>query len=248
MVLRTVLVEDEAASCDRLKRLLAEHDNEISIVAEADNGPAAVEIIREYAPDLVLLDVSLPGLDGFEVLAALTTKPAIVFTTAHDEYAVRAFRASATDYLLKPIDPEHLAAAIAKVVAQRSSKAPQSFDELLNALRGGTRERELKRVACRVGDSTVFVPLEDVQYFRADHGYTMVKSGSQELLIDTPLADLEGRLNSTDFLRIHRNTLVNMNQVSSLRRLPDGRMKIVLRDGSELSSSRRYADNLRNWS
>ncbi|HVJ17958.1 MAG TPA: LytTR family DNA-binding domain-containing protein [Polyangiaceae bacterium] len=247
MVLRTVLVEDEQASRDLMKRLLTKHKDTVVVVAEADNGPAAVETIREHEPDLVLLDVSLPGLDGFEVLAALTTKPAIVFTTGYDAYAVRAFRASATDYLLKPVDAEQLAAAIAKVLAQHSARAPHNFTELLSALRTG-RERELKRVACRVGDSTVFVALEDVQYFRADHGYTMVKSGTQELLIDTPLADLESRLNPTDFLRVHRNTLVNMNQVSSLRRLPDGRMKIVLKDGSELSSSRRFADSLRNWS
>ncbi len=247
MALRTVLVEDEPASRDRLRRLLAQHAPEVAIVAEADNGPAAVEIIREYEPDLVLLDVSLPGLDGFEVLGALSTRPAVIFTTAHDEHAVRAFRASAVDYLLKPIDAEQLASALAKVTTRESKKPPQGWTELLNALRTN-RDRELKRVACRVGDSTVFVPLEEVQYFRADQGYTLVKSGAKELLIDTPLADLETRLNSTDFLRVHRNTLVNMNQVSSLRRLPDGRMKIVLKDGSELSSSRRYADNLRNWS
>lgn len=247
MPLRTIVVEDEPVSRDRMKRLLAEHKDQVVVVAEADSGPTAVELIREYEPDLVLLDVSLPGLDGFEVLAALTSRPAIVFTTGHDEHAVRAFRASATDYLLKPIVPSELAAAIDKASKQRSPSSQSDFKELLSALRVG-QERAIKRVACRLGDSTVFMQVEDVQYFRADHGYTMVKSGTQELLIDTPLADLEARLDRADFLRVHRNTLVNMNHVTSLKRLPDGRMKVVMKDGSELSSSRRYADNLRNWS
>jgi two-component system, LytTR family, response regulator len=247
MVLRAIVVEDEQASRDRLRRLLEPHVDTVIVVAEADNGVAAVEMIREHEPDLVLLDVSLPGLDGFEVLKALSDPPAVVFTTAYDEYAVRAFRANAVDYLLKPIEPEQLASAVAKVAALKPVRAPSGWQEVLAALRS-TRERELKRIACRIGDSTVFVRVDEVEYFRADQGYTVVKSGSKELLIDTPLVELEERLDPADFVRVHRNTLVNMNYVASLRRLLDGRVKIVLKDGSEIASSRRYAENLRNWS
>ena len=246
-MLRTVLVEDEPASRDRLRRLLDRHGGELKLVAEAEDGASAVEVIREYEPDLVLLDISLPGMDGFEVLGAVSCRPAVVFTTAHDEYAARAFRANAVDYLLKPVDPEQLAAAIGKVLSLRSSALPKDWAAVVAALRN-VRERELKRIPCRVGDSTVFVQVEEIQYFRADQGYTVIKCGAKELLIDTPLSELEGRLDANDFVRVHRNTLVNMNHVSCLRRQLDGRIKIILKDGDELSSSRRYADNLRNWS
>jgi two-component system, LytTR family, response regulator len=247
MALRTILVEDEPASLVRLRRLLEPHQADVLIVAEATTGSAAVETIGEFEPDLVFLDVSLPGFDGFEVLSALSAPPTVIFTTAHDEHAVRAFRANAADYLLKPIDPEQLATAVEKVAALKRQSPPQDWNDLLSALRAN-RDRGLKRIACRLGDSTIFVKVEEIQYFRADQGYTMVKCGSKELLIDTPLIELEGRLDPGDFVRIHRNTLVNMNHVNSLRRLLDGRMKIVLKDGNELASSRRYADNLRGFS
>jgi two-component system LytT family response regulator len=107
-------------------------------------------------------------------------------------------------------------------------------------------DRGTRRIACRVGNSTSFVTTEEVQYFRADQGYTLVKAVGRELLVDTPLVELETRLDPADFVRIHRNTLVNLNHVASLKRLDGGGMTITLKDGTELSSSRRYAENLRN--
>jgi two-component system, LytTR family, response regulator len=244
MALRTVVVEDEVGSRDRLRRLLARHTAEVVVVAEAETGPLAVQTINEQEPDLVLLDVSLPGFGGFDVLAQLAVEPAVIFTTAHDEYAVRAFRANAADYLLKPIDPDHLAAAIAKVARLRAPPRQAGWADVMAAIRDA-RSQELRRIACRVGDATIFVGLDEIQYFRADTGYTLVKTNDQEYLVDTPLTDLEGRLDARDFVRIHRNALVNLNFVGALRRSGDGRLRVVLKDGSELLSSRRYAENLR---
>lgn len=245
MPLRIVLVEDEPASRDRLRRLLRRHEAEVSVVAEADNGPAAIDIIQQHEPDLVLLDVSLPGLDGFEVLRALNDPPNVIFTTAFDAHAVQAFRANALDYLLKPIEEEQLATALGR--ALRAHSAAHGAARL--AAPGSELARPakpLRRVACRIGDSTWFVDIDDVQYFRSDHGYTMVKTECKELLIETPLVELEGRLDTSEFVRIHRSTLVNMKHVTSLKRILDGRIHVVLRTGEELPSSRRYADNLRN--
>jgi two-component system LytT family response regulator len=243
-VLTTVLVEDEASSRDRLRRLLEVHGERVTVVGEAEDGPAAVQLINAKEPDLVLLDVSLPGFGGFEVIAQLTTDPTVIFTTAHDEYAVRAFRANAVDYLLKPIVPEELATAIEKAISARSPRKNSEWQEILAALRSG-RGRELRRVGCRVGDTTVFVSVDEILYFRADTGYTLVKTADAEHLVDTPLAELDSRLDQRDFVRIHRNTLVNLNYVASVRRSGDGRLRVVLKDGSELLSSRRYAENLR---
>jgi two-component system LytT family response regulator len=242
-MLRALIVEDEPSSRDRLRRLLASHATDIVIVAEADNGPEAVRLIDAHEPSVVFLDVSLPGLDGFEVLASVKRTPAVIFTTAHDEFAVRAFRTNAIDYLLKPIEPDQLAAAVGKVV--RASLPGSNWSEVLNALKT-MGDRRTRRIACRIGDSTIFVATDEVQYFQADQGYTVVKTASKELLVDTPLMELESRLDPNDFVRIHRSTLVNMNHVTSLKRSLAGRVKVVLKDGTELSSSRRYADNLRS--
>lgn len=243
-MLRALIVEDEPSSRDRLRRLLAVHADEVVVVAEADNGPEAVRLIDAHEPSVVFLDVSLPGLDGFEVLRAVKRPPAVIFTTAHDEFAVRAFRANAVDYLLKPIEPDQLATALGKV-ARTPAVTGEPWSEVLSALKN-IGDRRPRRIACRVGDSTIFVATDDVQYFMADQGYTVVKTASKELLVDTPLMELENRLDPSDFVRIHRSTLVNLNHVTSLKRSPAGRVKVVLKDGTELSSSRRYADNLRS--
>jgi two-component system LytT family response regulator len=246
MVLRSVIVEDESSSRDRLRRLLRNHEDVAVVVGEADSGPEAVRVIHQHEPDLVFLDVSLPGFDGFEVLTATEPAPSVIFTTAHDEHAVRAFRASAIDYLLKPIVPEELASALAKAVSIHSTRRSNQWDEVISAIRAA-RQQGLRRIACRVGDSTIFVTMDEVLYFRAELGYTTVKTATRELLIDTPLVELENRLDPSDFVRIHRNTLVNMSHVASLKRGLDGRLRVVLKNGCELESSRRYADNVRRW-
>jgi len=242
-LLRAVVVEDEPSSRDRLCRLLVPHSNTVLVVAHADSGPEAVRVINEQEPDLIFLDVSLPDLDGFGVLRSIRPVASVIFTTAHDEFAARAFRERAVDYLLKPIDKAQLAEAIEKLV--RPSPRPGQWTELLAAMRA-LSDRRTRRIACRVGNSTSFVTTEEVQYFRADQGYTLVKTVGRELLVDTPLVELETRLDPADFVRIHRNTLVNLNHVASLKRLDGGGMTITLKDGTELSSSRRYAENLRN--
>ncbi len=247
MALRTIIVEDEAASRERLRRLLEAHAGTLQVIAEADNGPEAVRLIAAEEPDLVFLDVSLPGFDGFEVLKAGNHGAAVIFTTAFDKYAVQAIRASAVDYLLKPIEPQELAAAVARVSqAQQRGPAPP-LDQMLSVLRS-SRQIGPRRLACRVGDSTFFVTLDEVLLFRAEQGYTTVRTSSREYLIDTPLVELENRLDPEDFVRIHRNSIVNMQHVASLKRLTDGRIKVILDEGSEIESSRRYSDNLRRWS
>ena len=245
-MLRAVVVEDEKASRDRLRRLLDAHRGVLELVAEAASGPEAVNVVTEQKPDVVFLDISLPGFDGFGVLRSLTSNPAIVFTTAYDDFAVKAFRENAVDYLLKPIEPSELAAAISRLQSRCLSDSTMTANKLSLAP-GSDKQHPLARIACRTGDFTIFVQPADVHYFRAEQGYTTVKTSQKELLIEMSLTELEARLDSGDFVRIHRNTLVNMNHVASLKRSYDGRVKLQLSDGSELSSSRRFAENLRRW-
>lgn len=228
---RAIIVEDEAASRDRLRRLLEQHAHEVEIVGEADSGPAAVACINERRPELVFLDVSLPGFDGFDVLQRITPAVKVVFTTAYSEYAVRAFRERALHYLVKPIDPEQLAEALARVTASKTNEGDAQPRSSLN------------RILCRDRDTTYVIRPSDVLFLKADQGYTLVRTQTKEYLTADALASLEEALGD-DFVRIHRNAVVNVTHVASLRH-NGGEVTIVLQNGLELPVSRRHVPGLR---
>jgi two-component system LytT family response regulator len=243
---RSVIVENEEHSRARLRRLLSDFDQEIEVVGEAADGPSAVEVIRSSQPDLLFLDIDLPGFNGFQILERLDYQPAVVFTTAFNEHALKAFDAFAIDYLLKPIETEAVARSLAKLRAMGFNHG--QFSRALEQLLESSGTRYLNRISCRVGDRTLLVKIGEVLYFQADNKYTSVHVASGEYLIDTPLVELEQRLNPRDFVRIHRSTLVSVAWIAEIRRSFDGRMRVVLRDSkdTELVASRSYADNLRN--
>jgi len=214
-------------------------------VGEAADGLTAVEVVRATHPDLLFLDIDLPGINGFRVLEELDVQPAVIFTTAFNEHALRAFDNFAVDYLLKPIEMEALERALSKLRALGFNHAQLS--RALEQLIETTRTEYLTRISCRVGDRTVLMKVGEVLYFQSDNKYTSVHVASGEYLIDTPLVELEQKLNPRDFVRIHRATLVNVAWIAEIRRGYDGRQRVVLRDSksSELIASRSYADNLR---
>lgn len=229
---RAIIVEDEAASRDRLRRLLEQHHgDEVEIVDEADSGPAAVAVINERRPDLVFLDVSLPGFDGFDVLRRITLAVKVVFTTAYSEYAVQAFRERALHYLVKPIDPEQLSEALDRVRASSKKAA------------GEPARSSLNRILCRDRDTTYVIRPSDVLFLKADQGYTLVRTHNKEYLTADALAFLEEALGD-DFVRIHRNAVVNVTHVASLKHT-GGEVTIVLQNGLELPVSRRHVPGLR---
>jgi two-component system, LytTR family, response regulator AlgR len=224
-ILRVLIVEDEPGSRDRLRRLLAKHP-QIEIVGEADDGPSALKVITETRPDLVFLDVSLPGFDGFALLDEIDGAIKVVFTTASADHAVRAFDAGAVHYLLKPIDPEQLQKAINRAAEPQAAAPPP-----------------LKRMLCRDRDTTHVLPTDDILFMKADQGYTLVRTDAKEYLTSDSLGSIELLVEHT-FVRIHRNALVNIRQVKSLRHA-DGDVVAVLRNGIELAVSRRHATLLR---
>jgi DNA-binding LytR/AlgR family response regulator len=231
-MLRALIIEDEPSSRDRLRRLLKRHADEVEIVAEADSGPLALEQVKTARPDLIFLDVSLPGFDGFDVLAKIDPSLKVIFTTASHEHAVRAFGAGAVHYLLKPIDPAQLQEALARI--QRSEPRTSA-----DPTRSG-----LSRILCRDRDTTHVVRVEEVLFLKADQGYTLVRTSAGEYLTADALAWLEQQIGPY-FVRIHRNAVVNIDQVCSLKHL-DGEMIVVLSNGMELPVSRRHAQALRD--
>ena len=242
-----VIIEDEAPSRNRLKRLLNNYTDTVTVIGEADNGDDAVKLITEKQPRLLFLDIQLPGIDGLTVLKKIHYEPAVIFTSAYHKYALEAFQAIAIDYLLKPIEQEKLEKAIKKlkVVGFKQEKVTEKIDYVLQAKKNGPQNR----IPLRVGERIDLVSPDDILYFQADNKYTKVKSSRKEYVIDTPLVELEQKLNPDKFIRIHRSTIVNIDWIVELHKWFGGRLKVCLRDEpqTELIASRSYAGKLIDW-
>ncbi len=246
----TVVVDDEAPARRRLRRLLDAHP-EVVVVAEADCGAEAVRLIGEHRPDLVLLDIQLPNYDAFEVLHRSTLTPLVIFTTAYDKYALRAFEAASVDYLLKPVEAETLARALAKLkrltqTGERDEVAQQLRD-LLKSWKGAATPQYAHRMAVQVGERALLIDLRDVTYFAAKDKYVFLHvAAGKEYIVDHTVADLERRLNPQKFVRVHRSVIVNIDHVKEIQKWFGGKRRLVLddADASEIVVSKTMAPNL----
>jgi two-component system LytT family response regulator len=242
--LRAVLVENEEHSLSRLRRLLQGFPHDVEVVGEASDGPSAVDTIRARAPDIVFLDIDLPGFNGFQVLSRLDRQPIVIFTTAYNEHALHAFKTHAIDYLLKPLEAEAIGGALAKLRAMGFDQGhlARAMEQLLRP------PAYLSRLQCKESERTVVLKIGEILYLQSDNKYTSVHASNRECLIDTPLIELERKLDPAEFIRIHRSTLVNVSWIAEIQRHPyEGKTTVVLRDAkrTELTVSRMYADNLR---
>ena len=236
--LKVLIVDDEAPARERLRSLLAEIAD-VEVVGEAANGADALSLTEDVAPDVVLLDVRMPGMDGLQAarhLNVLEEPPAVIFTTAFDEYAVEAFAAHAVGYLLKPVRKEQLAASLTR--AGRLTRAQ------LQRLAAVTEARRT-HIAARRREGVKLIPIEEVQYFLADQKYTTVGHVNGEDLIEDSLRLLESEF-GTAFVRIHRNTLVSVKHLERIERNPEGQYFVRLRGcAAPLQVSRRMAGELK---
>jgi two-component system LytT family response regulator len=245
---RAVIVDDEPLARKRLRTLLSPHAAAVTIAGEASNGEEACAVIEALRPDLVFLDIQMPGLSGFEVLAQLRVqpRPRIIFVTAHDEFAVKAFEEQALDYLLKPVEADRLARAL-----QRLSGAPQvdardaQIDRLLASM--APTKPVLRRIPVKRGARIALVDVLTAVFFRAEDKYTVLYTSDAEHVIDRTIDELEQALDPELFLRIHRSAIVNVNFVRELMTVEGGRFLVELTDtrGSRLIASRTGAKTLR---
>lgn len=238
--LRVLIVDDEAPARARLKHMVTDIGG-WSVVAEAGNGQEALECISEHSPDVVLLDIRMPGMDGVEVathLCTLPTPPAVVFTTAYDEYAVRAFDANAVGYILKPVRRARLLAALeraARVNRWQLADLANTAPELCART----------SIAVQTGSSVRLVDVRDVISFHADQKYVRMVHASGEDLIDEPLKSLEQEF-IADFVRVHRNSLVRADAIDELFRDEAGLHRVRLRGAADtLSVSRRHVSDVK---
>jgi two-component system, LytTR family, response regulator len=251
-MIRTLLVDDEELARATLKRALlaAPEFAGFEIVGEAANGVEALEAVEEYRPDLIFLDIEMPGFGGFEVIQQLSNVPAIVFVTAYDEYAVRAFEANALDYLLKPVQPERLQRALGRIrqrftasAAERSREQDERMAEVI-AL-AANRSGPLKRIAARRGKRIAIVPLREIVRIEIEDKLVFACTAKERLLIEKSIGELEELLQPSGFLRISRGELVNLEMVRELAPYFSGTWRVKLANGEERDVSRERAKQLK---
>lgn len=235
-LLRVVIVDDEPLARAVIREYLRTHPG-VEVVAECGNGFEAVKAVAELAPDLVFLDVQMPKLSGFEVVELLGREIPVVFTTAYDQYALRAFEVHAVDYLLKPFNEERFAEALSRVRARLQTRddAPD-----MGALVADARHRQgpLERVLIRDGSQVHVLPVDTIDYVEAQDDYVCFKSGGKEYLKDQTMAALEGALDPARFVRIHRSYLLNIERIARVELYAKDSRVAILRDGARLPVSR----------
>jgi two-component system LytT family response regulator len=245
--IRTLIVDDEPIAREGLRVQLAK-DSRVEIVAECGNGLEAVTAIQGLLPDLVFLDVQMPGMDGFEVVEAIGAEamPAVVFVTAHDKYALQAFDVSAVDYLLKPFDAERFQKAFQRARDQIQKRDVASVNKTLRSLLESIRpsRKYLERFVVKSSGRIFFLQVDEIDWLEASDNYVSLHTGRETHLIRETLTALEAKLNPEDFIRIRHSAIVNIKRISELHPLFKGEYQILLQSGATLTSSRRYRNRI----
>ena len=252
--IRALIVDDEPVA-RRGIRLSLQGEKDVEVIGECGDGREALTFIKEQQPDLVFLDVQMPLLDGFGVVAALGAErlPAIVFVTAYDEHAIRAFEAGALDYLLKPFERERFQKTLARARRQILNPDTDDFNRRLDALlqsfktelRGVEQQPPpLARIAIKEAGRIFFLNVGEIDWIEAQGNYVQLHAGRESHLLRETMDGIEGKLGAARFLRIRRSTLVRVERIKELQPLFNGEYRVVLQDGTRLSSSRRYRKNL----
>jgi two-component system LytT family response regulator len=245
--IRTLIVDDESLARERIRDMLAS-DPGIEIIAECANGQQAIEVIQQHSPDLVFLDVEMPGIDGFGVLEALPPDriPTVIFVTAYDQYAVRAFDVYALDYLLKPFNQERFDKALARAKAQISSEKTEELSRrILTALEEiKTRPVPLERLVIKMNGHVFFIKAEEIDWLEAEGNYVRLHAGKESYLLRDTISALESQLDRKRFIRIHRSAIVNIDRITELQPWFHGEYRIVLGEGVQLTLSRTYREKL----
>ena len=249
-MMRALIVDDEPLPRERVRTLLAAH-REIEMIGECCDGQDAVSRILAERPDLVFLDIQMPELDGFEVIKAISDEylPAIVFVTAFDEYAIRAFEVNAIDYLLKPINAARFEQAVQRAIDRLNQAHPQEStpDRKLLDLIAGIRATQphLTRFVVRSGSKLSFVRAPDVEWIDVADNYVRLHVAGREHLVRDTLKSIESQLDPDVFVRVHRSIIINLDRIESVEPSFHGEYIVTMKDGAKLTTSRSYSERLR---
>lgn len=241
----SIIIDDEELARKRLKRLLSVHDC-INIIGEAANGAEGLQRIKELSPDLVFLDIEMPVLNGFEMLSCLEKPPKVIFTTAYDQYAVKAFEEESIDYLLKPIEDERLAKAIKRLQTQQQE--PDYIIPLDLLMRQLKIKKEVKTLTVKIGDRILLIKIQDLVYIDAEEKYVFLNTiDGKRNLTDFTITSLAEKL-SDQFVRINRSTIINADLIKEIKRGFNGAFFFIMNDpaGTKLNSSRSFGPALKD--
>ena len=249
MKYRTVLVDDEPLALERLRRLLEPHRDTFDVAGTASSGTEAVEVINRLRPDVIFLDIQMPELTGFDVLERLDYMPLVIFSTAYDEYALKAFEVNSVDYLVKPVDPRRLqktADKLARLSEGGTGELRDRLERAIDSINPAATGSAKHRIQVRTGDKIRLIPVADVVYFLASEKYVEVHTRDGDHLITRSLTRLEADLPAADFARVHRSAIVNINFIDEITRDIGGAWEVRMKDRkrSRLPVSRRYRSRL----
>lgn len=252
---KVLVVDDEPLARMRLKSLLEPYASELEVIGEAGSGAQTIEKIAELDPDVIFLDIQMPDMNAFDVLKRIDEDdmPLIIFTTAYENFALRAYEENTVDYLLKPIDPDRLESAIEKLrkrlpVVSEQQQMPadftwEKFRDMISV--GGSY---LQRVQVKIGDRILLVNVDEIIRFHSEEKYTMIYTPASQYIIDTPLVELEKKLDPRQFVRIHRAHIVAIDYIAEIRKSDMSRLNVVLRDKNrtQLLVSRNFVKQVRS--
>jgi two-component system LytT family response regulator len=240
--IKTLIIDDERLAREELKLLLTNH-NEIEIIGTAQNGIEGIKLCEELDPDLIFLDISMPGMDGFEMLKKLDLIPNVIFVTAYDEFAKKAFDINALDYILKPIDPKRLEEAIQKIKSKEDFES-QITPKVTNSERILTLN---DNIFIKDGEKTFFISLSKVRYFESEGNYVKVYFENKRPLILRSLNQLESQLDSNHFFRANRKFIINVNFISKIENWFNGGLLVELSENEKIEISRRQASKFKDF-
>jgi two-component system, LytTR family, response regulator len=247
-MIQTVLADDEVLARQKLRQLLRD-EPEIDVVGEGMTASETIDLVRATKPQLLFLDIQMPGMDGFDIATELCSSkavptPHIIFTTAHDQYALRAFEIHAVDYLLKPFTRERLSSAV-----ERARKEILLVDQqpVGNSAIGLNGSRYTTRIVFKSRGRIVFLPVSDIRWISAEENYVRISTQTETHLLRETMARLEEKLDPEMFLRVHRSSIVNLQHVKEVRTEADGDYAVVLVNGEKLTMSRSYRSRINGW-
>ncbi|MEZ4903002.1 MAG: response regulator [Spirosomataceae bacterium] len=238
---KVIIIDDEAAGRTLIKEYLTDF-SELVLLGEANNGVDAVRLINEFKPDLIFLDIQMPGLSGFEVLTHLEEIPQVIFSTAYDQYALKAFEVHAVDYLLKPYTRGRFAEAVRRVLAAHSQNV-QNIQPLADSLMNVNRYPE--KILVQTGNRLITVGVADVIWIEADGDYSRLVTAKNIHLSNYGVGVLETKLNGQQFLRVHRGAIININYIKEIQKYPSG-YDVIMQNGDVVRVSRSYTDKIRD--
>ncbi len=244
----TIVIDDEPPAREGMLQLLSNFPETFAVVATAENGNDAEKKINKYKPDVVFLDIEMPGCTGFELLERLETLPIVIFCTAYDEYSLKAFETNSIDYLVKPVELERLQKTVSKL---KSFDRKLSSQPILKFLKEVSEKKEVKKmvsITVKKGDKLIFIKLDTVSYFEADSNYVTIHSENGNYISEHSLMNLEQKL-PTNFLRVHRGIIINTNYVKEVQKYFNSRFVISLANKTKTSitTSRGYFEAVKNW-